>query len=122
MDDWLSKEQADTVEGFFNDFASKREEYGIVDAEAIYDDMLTGIKKGTVIVINGLGAIDIPAFADTVAQKIIEMGTGNVDWGQLNDQLKEQLTGITEEDLDRIIEEIKERVNQDESTSAEAGV
>lgn len=111
LEKYLKPDAAISVTEFFNDFAQKRDEYGItVDAQEVYDKMTEAVKDGTTIIIKGMGELDIKKFADTIAQKIYQIGSENVDWEELEQEIKKQLEGIKQEDLDNIMNEIKEDV------------
>lgn len=117
LDNYLEQEQADAVENAFNDFDSKREEYGVIDPELVYDGMTDAIAKGTVIIIDGIGKIDIVKFASAVSDKLLEAGTENVDMDALEATIKEQLSGIKDSDLDKIMDQIEENLSKE--TNAE---
>lgn len=118
LDRFLGTEQASKVEYYLNDFDQKREEYGVIDPEKVYDGMVGVVTQGTVIVIEGIGKIDIVAFSESVAKKIVEAGNKGVDTEALRSEIKDQLTGIKDSDLDQIMDEITNRLDQ-ESTMAE---
>lgn len=104
----LNPEAAAKVEDFFKDFAQKRDEYGvIVDSEEVYNSMVDGVKAGTEIIVDGLGKINIKKFSDVLAEEIYNAGSENIDWDALKEEISKQLGGISDDDRDKIVEEIK---------------
>lgn len=112
LDNFLSTEQADKVEDILNDFDKKREEYGIIDADKVYEGMENAIANGAVIVIEGLGNLDIKAFADTIAEKIVEVGEKNIDTEALRNEIKSQLGKVKEEQMDQIMDQIDQAIDE----------
>lgn len=114
LDNLIGIEKSEDVEKYLNDFDRKREEYGVVDPEKVYDGMVGAVEQGTVIVIDGIGKIDIIAFSEFVANKIVnsESDPSSVDRDALRSEIKDQLNGISEEDLDRIMDEIEARMQE----------
>ena len=110
LDDWLDKDQATAVENALNDFDSKRAEYGVIDPDKVLEGMENAIAKGTAILIEGIGHIDIVAFAETVSNKLLQAGAENVDMAELEAKIKEQLSGIKDSDLGRIMDMIEENL------------
>ena len=117
LDSFLSADQANKAEYYLNDFDQKREEYGVIDPEKVYDGMVGVVTQGTVIVIEGIGKIDIIAFSESVAKRIVESGNENVNTEALRSEIKDQLTGIKDSDLDQIMEEINSRLDRDQIES-----
>ena len=116
LENYLEPATATTVTDFFNDFAEKRDEFGVlVDSQAVYDKMTETLEDGATILIKGLGQVDIGKFADTMAEKIYEVGSENIDWDELKNEIKTQLDGITEEDLNKLVDEIKNNVDEKET-------
>jgi energy-coupling factor transporter transmembrane protein EcfT len=112
LDKYVSKEDADTIENTINDLDNKREEYGVVDSDAVYDSMTGAIQNGTTILIEGLGHIDIVKFSQNVSHQIVEAGSESIDYDALEIEIKEQLKGISDSDLDRIMDMIKTNVEE----------
>ena len=114
LDNLIGIEKSEDVEKYLNDFDRKREEYGVVDPEKVYEGMVGAVEQGTVIVIDGIGKIDIIAFSEFVANKIVssESDPSSVDRDALRSEIKDQLNGISEEDLDRIMDEIEDRMQK----------
>lgn len=114
LDNLIGVEKSENVEKYLNDFDEKREEYGVVDPEKVYDGMVGAIEQGTIIAIEGVGKIDIIAFSESIANKIVSSTPENNDFDKnaLRSEIKEQLNGITDEDLDRIMNEIESRVEK----------
>ena len=122
LDDYLEQEQADAVENAFNDFDSKREEYGVIDPDKVYDGMTDAIANGTAILIEGIGRIDIVKFATAVSDKILAAGAENVDLEELESTIKEQLSGIKDSDLDKIMDQIVENLNKETEEATDSSV
>lgn len=119
LSEYLKPEAVTTVTNFFDDFATKRDEFGVlVDAPAVYDKMTEVIDDGAQIIINGIGQIDIGKFADTMAEKIYNMGLDKIDWDAIKNEIQKQLDGIKEEDLNKIMDEIQTNVNEKASQEA----
>lgn len=114
LDNLIGVEKSENVEKYLNDFDEKREEYGVVDPEKVCDGMVGAIEQGTIIAIEGVGKIDIIAFSESIANKIVSSTPENNDFDKnaLRSEIKEQLNGITDEDLDRIMNEIESRVEK----------
>lgn len=108
LDEVLDKDASTTIQSFFDDFDKKREEFGIVDAKKVEEKMKEGIEKGTEIIIKGLGSVDIDAFAKNLSEKIYEIGAENINMDELSNEIKKQLDGISEEDVNKIINKIIE--------------
>lgn len=119
LDDLLGEPDASFVESAFNDFDEKRDEYGIVDAESIYDSMTGTIEQGATILIKGLGHLNIGAFADSVASKIVEIGEENIDMEALRAEIKTQLGDVQEEQLDLIMAKIEDELKEKETSETE---
>lgn len=119
LDNYLEQEQADAVENAFNDFDNKREEYGVIDPEQVLDGMEDAIAKGTAILIDGIGHIDIVKFSQAVSDKLLAAGTENVDMEELEASIKEQLSGIKDSDLERIMDMIEENLENSTNTPEE---
>ena len=117
LDNFLDQEHADAVENAFNDFDSKREEYGVIDPDKVYDGMTDAIAKGTSILIEGIGRVDIVAFSETVAEKLVAAGAENVDREALEESIRNQLKGIKDSDLDKIMDMIEENLENNTNTS-----
>ena len=112
FDNLLSTEQADKAEKLLNDFDEKRDEYGVIDAGKIYDEMESAAAKGAVIIIEGIGNLDIKAFADAIAVKIVEVGEKNIDMEALRAEIKDQLGSVSEEQMDTIMDQIDVSVQE----------
>lgn len=114
LDNLIGIEKSEDVEKYLNDFDEKREEYGVVDPEKVYDGMVGVIEQGTVIAIEGIGKIDIIAFSESVANKLVSSSTNSesIDKDILRSEIKDQLPGITDDDLNRIMKEIDLRLQQ----------
>ena len=110
LDNFLDKKQAENVEYYLNDFDEKRDEYGVVDPEDVYDGMVGVATQGTVIIVDGIGKIDVIKFSQSVAQKIVNSGSDNIDTDALREEINQQLSGIKESDLDRIMDEIENHI------------
>ena len=110
LDDFLSTEDAEYVENALNDFDNKREEYGVIDPDQVYDGMVDAIAKGTSILIEGVGRVDIVKFASTVSNKLLNAGVTEINRTELEESIKNQLQGITDEDLDKVIDLIEENM------------
>lgn len=110
LDDFLGQEDAEYVESALNDFDNKREEYGVVDPNQVYDGMVDAIAKGTSILIEGVGRVDIVKFASTVSNKLLNAGVTEVDRAELEESIRNQLQGIEDEDLDKILDLIEENM------------
>ena len=111
LDNFLNDSDASFLESTFNDFDEKREEFEVIDPEIVYDGMTGTIDKGATILIQGLGHLDIGAFADSVAAKIVEIGKENIDMSALREEIKSQLGEIQDEQLDLIMAKIEERLD-----------
>ncbi len=120
LDNFLDQEQADAVENAFNDFDSKREEYGVIDPDKVYDGMTDAIAKGTSILIEGIGRVDIVAFSETVAEKLVAAGAENVDREELEASIRKQLNGIKDSDLDKIMDMIEENLSKNSESESDA--
>ena len=110
LDDFLSREDAEQVENALNDFDNKREEYGVIDPDQVYDGMVDAIAKGTSILIEGIGRVDIVKFASTVSDKLLNAGVSEVNREELEESIRNQLQGISDSDLDKIIDLIEENM------------
>lgn len=120
LNKYLQPDAAQSVTQFFNDFADKRDEYGItVNAQKVYDDIKGTVKDGATLIIEGLGQVDIKKFSDTLAQKIYDVGS-EVDWEELAKEVKEQLGDISDEDVQKIIESTKESLKNEQSQAIDA--
>lgn len=108
--DYLEPEAATQLSDFFDDFAKKREEYGIVDADEVYDKMTEGIEKGYYIIVEGLGKVDINKFAKTLADNIYEAGLKDIDFEELVKEIQEQLK-VSEEEAEEIAHKVQEEYN-----------
>lgn len=110
LDDFLTTEDAEYVENALNDFDNKREEYGVIDPDQVYDGMVDAIAKGTSILIEGVGRVDIVKFASTVSNKLLNAGVTEINRTELEESIRNQLQGITDEDLDKVIDLIEENM------------
>lgn len=119
LDDYLDQEQASMVENAFNDFDQKRDEYGVIDAEEVSDDLKDAIAKGTVIVIGGLKKVDIVKFSKAISDQLLATGSENVDMEALEEAIRKNLEGIEEEDLDKIMDMIQENLDNAENNEQE---
>lgn len=119
LDNFLSQEQANAVEDAFDDFDSKREEYGVIDPDKVYDGMTDAIATGTSILIEGIGRVDIVAFSETVAEKLINAGAENVDREELENSIRNQLKGIKDSDLEKIMSMIEKNLESEKESSTE---
>lgn len=115
LDDYLDQEQASMVENAFNDFDQKRDEYGVIDAEEVSDDLKDAMAKGTVIVIGGLKKVDIVKFSKALSDQLLSTGAENIDMEALEEAIRNNLEGIEEGDLDRIMEMIQENLDEAEN-------
>lgn len=106
LDEVLDKEASTAIQSFFDDFDKKREEFGIVDAKKVEEKMKEGIEKGTQIIIKGIGSVDIDAFAKNLSEKIYQVGAENINMDELSEEIKKQLDGISQEDLNKILDKI----------------
>lgn len=106
INEYVDQDTAQNISDFFNDFDKKREEYGIVDANKVYDQMTETIEKGYYIVVEGLGKIDINKFAKTLATNIYEAGLKDIDFNELVKQIQEQL-GVSIEEAKQIAEKVQ---------------
>ena len=114
INEYFDKETTQQISDFFNDFESKREEFGIVDADKVYDKMTETIEKGYYIVVEGLGKVDIDKFAKTLASNIYEAGLKNIDFDELVTEIMEQLN-ITKEEATEIAQKVQEEYSNIES-------
>jgi hypothetical protein len=110
LDDYVSTEDAEYVENAFNDFDKKREEYGVIDPDQVYDGMLDAVAKGTSILIEGIGRVDIVKFASTVSDRLLNAGVTEVNREELEETIRNQLQGISDSDLDKILDLIEENM------------
>ena len=97
LGEYVETETANKITSFFDDFESKREEYGIVDTDKVYNKMTDTIEKGYYIVVDGLGKIDINKFAKTLAENIYDAGLKDIDFEELVTQIEQELNVSTEE-------------------------
>lgn len=107
INDYFEQETAQRISDFFDDFESKREEFGVVDEDAVYDKMTETIEKGYYIVVEGLGKIDVDKFAKTLAENIYDAGLKNIDFDELVTEIMEQLN-ISKEEATKIAEKVQE--------------
>ena len=114
INDYVDSETATKISDFFDDFDSKREEYGIVDTDKVYDKMTETIEKGYYIV--GLGKIDIDKFAKTLAQNIYDAGLKDIDFDELIKEIQEQLN-VSKEEAEKIANKVQEEYNNTEQTN-----
>lgn len=110
INDYFEQETAQRISDFFDDFESKREEFGVVDEDAVYDKMTETIEKGYYIVVEGLGKIDVDKFAKTLAENIYDAGLKNIDFDELVTEIMEQLN-ISKEEATKIAEKVQEEYN-----------
>lgn len=116
LDDYLDPEQAQSVENAFNDFDKKREEYGVIDAEKVGESLENAMIEGSVILIDGLGHIDIVQFASTVSDKLLAAGMENIDREELEAAIRESLDGIKESDVTKIADMIEQNLQEAENS------
>lgn len=98
--EYVDSDTANMITNFFDDFDKKRDEYGIVDADKVYDKMTDSIEKGYYIIVEGLGKVDINKFAKTLAENIYEAGIKDIDFNELVGQIQEQLQVSPEEAIE----------------------
>lgn len=110
INDYFEQDTAQRISDFFDDFEAKREEFGIVDADAVYDKMTDTIEQGYYIVVEGLGKVDIDKFAKTLAENIYDAGLKNIDFNELVNEIKEQLN-VSEEEATKIAQKVQEEYN-----------
>ena len=110
INDYFEQDTAQRISDFFDDFEAKREEFGIVDADAVYDKMTDTIEQGYYIVVEGLGKVDIDKFAKTLAENIYDAGLKNIDFNELVNEIKEQLS-VSEEEATKIAQKVQEEYN-----------
>ena len=99
----------------FNDFDKKREEYGVIDAEKVGESLENAMIEGSVILIDGLGHIDIVQFASTVSDKLLTAGMENIDREELEAAIRESLDGIKESDVTKIADMIEQNLQEAEN-------
>ena len=107
INDYVEEDTAQKISDFFDDFESKRQEYGIVDADKVYDKMTDTIEKGYYIVVEGLGKVDIDKFAKTLATNIYDAGLKNIDFNELVTEIMEQLN-VSKEEAEDIAQKVQE--------------
>jgi len=107
INEYVDQDTAQKISDFFDDFEKKREEYGIVDADKVYDKMTESIEKGYYIVVEGLGKVDIDKFAKTLATNIYEAGLKDIDFNELVAEIQEQLK-VSEEEAKDIAQKVQE--------------
>lgn len=115
LEKYLKPETATTVSTFFDDFSKKREEYGIVDADKVYEGMTNAIETGYYIVVEGLGKIDVNKFAKTLANNIYEAGLKDVDFNQLVKEIQKQLD-VSPEQATQIAQEVQKEYQEIKDT------
>ena len=113
INDYVDSETATKISDFFDDFDSKREEYGIVDTDKVYDKMTETIEKGYYIVVDGLGKIDIDKFAKTLAQNIYDAGLKDIDFDELIKEIQKQLN-VSKEEAEKIAIKVQEEYKNTE--------
>lgn len=86
LDKILSEENAETIEGWFNNFDNKREEHSVIDTEAISENTKNLVKEG----------------ANKVKDKYNE-----VDKQKIINDLKELIKDLSKEDANKILDENK---------------
>jgi hypothetical protein len=118
INEYVDQETAQNISDFFDDFENKREEFGIVDADKVYDKMTETIEKGYYIVVEGLGKVDIDKFAKTLAANIYDAGLKDIDFNELVSQIQEQL-GVSIEDAKKIAEKVQTEYKNVEATNTE---
>jgi len=91
LDKYLKPQASTTISSFFDDFAQKRDQYGIVDADKVYNEMTNAIDTGYYIIVDGLGKVDVNKFAKTLAKNIYDAGLKNIDFNQLVAEIQKQL-------------------------------
>lgn len=106
INDYFEPEAATSITEFFDDFAQKREQYGIIDSDKVYDGITDAIEKGYYIVVDGLGKVDVDKFAKTLASNIYEAGLKNIDFDELVKEIQEQLN-VTPEQAVEIAQEVQ---------------
>ena len=109
IDQYFDQETSQQIISFFDDFEQKREEFGIVDEDAVYDSMTDAIETGYYMVIDGLGKVDINKFAETLADNIYEAGLKDIDFNELVTLIMNEL-GISKEDAEKIALEVQENL------------
>lgn len=107
INEYVEEDTAQKISDFFDDFESKRQEYGIVDADKVYDKMTDTIEKGYYIVVEGLGKVDIDKFAKTLATNIYDAGLKNIDFNELVTEIMEQLN-VSKEEAEDIAQKVQE--------------
>jgi hypothetical protein len=115
LDNYMNQEHAEAVEGALNDFDSKRDEYGVIDTDKVGESIENAMINGTVILIEGLGHIDIVQFASTVSDKLLAAGMENVDRTELENAIREALSGIKETDVTKIADMIEQNLENEEN-------
>lgn len=108
LNEIMDQENASKITAFFDDFDKKRKEFGIVETEKVEEKMKESISKGTAIFVQGLGQIDINAFAKNLSEKIYEVGAENINIDELSQEIQKQLDGISQEDLEKVMNKIVE--------------
>lgn len=108
IDNFLNQQQAENVESFMNEYDQKRKDYEVVDPEIIGSGMVDTVASGTTMIIEGLGEINISDFTNSVAEQIVK-SSESVDMDELRAEIKKQLPGATDEQIDVIMDEISNK-------------
>ena len=109
FDRYMSAQKADEVESALNGFDAKRDEYAVIDAAALYNDIVDFSQQGLTVLVDGVGRIDVMSLAANISDRMAQAGV-YASASELTYQLKDSLPGISDQDAAYIAQKVTENL------------